>query len=280
MLNRPIPQILLATFAFAIMNTFAKNLSGFPPLQVVFFRALGTWIFIFPYMVYNKVPIIGNNVKFLALRGIVGVISLACFFMAVQIMPLGSAVSIRYLGPIFGAILAYYFLKEKISLLQWLSFVISFSGVIILKGFDLRISTYALLLVLNSALFIGVVFVLLRYLGTREHHLTIINYFMVTSLLVSLFSITAWRMPVGEEWIPVVGIGTTGLFGQILMTQAFQKETASVLAPFKYMELVYALLIGFFFLGETYEWLPFSGIGLIVLGMILNVWGKRKGAVD
>lgn len=276
MLNRPIPQILLATLAFAVMNTFAKNLSGFHPLQVVFFRALGTWVFIFPYMLYNKVPIIGNNVKFLVLRGVVGVISLACFFMAVQIMPLGSAVSIRYLGPIFGAVLAFYFLKEKISLLQWFSFVVSFSGVIVLKGFDLRISTYALLLVLNSAVFVGIVFVLIRYLATREHHLTIINYFMVISLAVSLFFIPHWRMPTGEEWIPVVGIGTMGLFGQVLMTQAFQKETTSVLAPFKYMELVYALLIGFFFLGETYEWIPFLGIGLIILGMLLNVWGKKQ----
>ncbi|MFT4663494.1 MAG: drug/metabolite transporter (DMT)-like permease [Polaribacter sp.] len=276
MLNRPIPQILLATLAFAIMNTFAKELSTFHPLQVVFFRAFGTWIFIFPYMLYNKVPLIGNNVKFLMLRGVVGVISLACFFMAVQMMPLGSAVSIRYLGPIFGAVLAYFYLKEKITLVQWLSFAVSFTGVIVLKGFDLRISTYALLLVLNSALFVGIVFVLLRYLGTREHHLTIINYFMVTSLFVSLFSMAYWRMPNGAEWIPVVGIGTTGLFGQLLMTKAFQKETTSVLAPFKYMELVYALLIGFFFLGETYEWIPFSGIALIILGMVLNVWGKPK----
>ncbi len=277
MLNRPIPQILLATLAFAIMNTFAKELSEFHPLQVVFFRAFGTWIFIFPYMLYNKVPVIGTNVKFLFLRGAVGVTSLACFFMAIQIMPLGSAVSIRYLGPIFGAVLAYFFLKEKISWLQWFSFVVSFTGVIILKGFDLRISTYALLLVLNSALFVGIVFVLVRYLATREHPLTIINYFMVISLIVSLFSMAFWRMPIGAEWVPVVGIGTTGLVGQLLMTQAFQKETTSVLAPFKYMELVYALLIGFFFLGETYEWIPFSGIILIILGMVLNVWGKKRG---
>lgn len=276
MLNRPIPQILLATLAFAIMNTFAKNLSAFHPLQVVFFRAFGTFIFIFPYMVYKRVSIIGTHVRFLVLRAVVGFISLATFFMAVQEMPLGSAVSIRYLGPIFGAILAFFFLKEKINIWQWMSFAIAFSGVIVLKGFDFRIETYGLLLVLNSALFVGVVFVLLRYLGTREHHLTIINYFMMACLIGSLFFVQYWRMPIGEEWIPVTGIGICGLAGQILMTQAFQKETTSVLAPFKYMELVYALLIGFFFLGETYEWLPFSGIGLIIVGMVLNVWAKGK----
>ncbi|MFK7808587.1 MAG: DMT family transporter [Saprospiraceae bacterium] len=276
MLNRPIPQILLATFAFAIMNTFAKNLSDFHPLQVVFFRAIGTFVFVFPFMIHKKVSIVGTHVKALLVRAVVGFISLASFFIVVQEMPLGSAVSIRYLGPIFGAILAYFFLKERISIWQWVSFMIAFSGVIVLKGFDLRIGTYGLLLVLNSAVFVGIVFVMLRYLGTREHHLTIINYFMMVSILGSLFFVRHWRMPVGEEWLPVVGIGLCGLAGQILMTQAFQKETTSVLAPFKYMELVYALLIGFFFLGETYEWLPFSGIGLIIFGMILNVWAKPK----
>ena len=79
MLHRPIPQILLASFAFAIMNTLAKNLETFHPLQVVFFRAMGTFIFIFPYMVYHKIPIIGTHVKFLLMRAVFGFISLASF---------------------------------------------------------------------------------------------------------------------------------------------------------------------------------------------------------
>ena len=114
-MSQGIRFILLATFAFAFMNALAKELSGFHPLQVVFFRALGTWIFIFPYMIAKKVPIKGHNIKPLLARGILGVLSLACFFIAVQRIPLGSAISIRYLGPIFGAIMAYYYLKEKVN---------------------------------------------------------------------------------------------------------------------------------------------------------------------
>ena len=48
--------MLIAAFAFAWMNLMAKYLQGFHPLQVVFFRAFGTFIFIFPYMIYKKVP--------------------------------------------------------------------------------------------------------------------------------------------------------------------------------------------------------------------------------
>ena len=275
-MSQGIRYILFATFAFAIMNVMAKQLSDFHPMQVVFFRAMGTWIFIFPYMLYYKVPIKGKHIKFLIARGIVGVLSLACFFIAVQRIPLGSAISIRYLGPIFGAGLAYYYLKEKVNWIQWLSFAVAFSGVIVLKGFDIRIDFISLSLLILSAILVGGVFVLLRYLGDKEHFLTIINYFMMCALILSICFVQYWRMPISEEWYPVCGIGITGLIGQVYMTKAFQTEDTSVLAPFKYMELIYAIVMGYFIFGETYELLPMMGIILIIGGMLTNVWAKGK----
>lgn len=276
MISKGIVFILIATFAFAIMNAMAKELSEFDPMQVVFFRAFGTFAFIFPTMLLHKIPIIGNNPKYLFLRGLVGVISLSTFFMALQKVPLGSAISIRYLGPIFGVVMAAFFLKEKVKNLQWLSFIIAFSGVIVLKGFDIRIDRLSFVLLLISALFVGMVFVLVRYLSSKEHYLTIINYFMVVSILFSLLFINSWRMPIGNEWYPVLGIGVLGLIGQVFMTRAFQTENTSMLAPFKYMELVWALIMGYFLFGESYSWLPLLGIILIIVGMMLNVYSKNK----
>jgi len=276
MLSKGIIYILIATLSFAVMNIIVKDISNLPALQVVFFRAFGSFVFIFPYMLHKRVSIIGHQPKFLLLRGVVGVISLATFFLAIQRIPLGSAISIRYLGPIFGAGLAAYFLKEKINKGQWISFIIAFSGVIILKGFDLRIDFISLGLALISAIFVGMVFVLVRYLGAREHYLTIINYFMVISMLVGICSFPWWQMPVGREWISVISVGIFGLIGQIFMTQAFQLEETNVLAPFKYMELIYALILGYFLFGETYRPLAFAGIILILVGMLLNVFAKSK----
>jgi len=274
--NRGIVFILIATLSFAIMNVLAKALTGLHFSQIVFFRALGTFVFIFPYMLVTGISLTGNNPKLLTLRAITGLISLATFFMAIQIIPLGSAISIRYIGPIFGAILAYFYLKEDVNKWQWLSFAIAFSGVVLLKGFDLRVSTLGLLLSMTSAFFIGIVFVLIRYLATREHYMTIIYYFMVAAILGSLFFIPEWRTPISNEWYAVCLIGIFGLIGQIFMTQAFSLQEASVLAPFKYMEIVYALIMGFIFFGEGYTFLALIGIFLIVGGMILNVLAKKK----
>ena len=276
MISKGVAYILLATFSFSIMNLLAKDLSGLHAMQMVFFRTMGTFIFLFPYMLYKRISIIGNNPGLLSARAIVGLISLATFFMAIQRIPLGSAISIRYLGPIFGAVFAFFFLKEKINGKQWLSFAISFICVLILKGVDLRIDNFSLILVLISALFVGIVFMLLRYLGDKEHYMTIINYFMMYSIAVSLFFIPYWRMPLPSEYLSVCSIGIFGLIGQLFMTRAFQLEETSVLAPFKYMELVYALMLTYVFFGETYT--LYAGIGMvfIISGMLLNVYVKDR----
>ncbi len=267
--------ILIATFAFAWMNIQAKNLSNFNPLQVVFFRAIGTFVFILPYMLIQKVSLIGKQPKLLFLRAITGFLSLAAFFWAVQRISVGAAISIRYVGPVFAALLSYYFLKEKVNRWQWLSFIIAFSGVLFLKGVDTSLDMFSFFLVLFSALMVGIVFVLIRYLSAKEHILTIIFYFMVVCIIGSLFSVPYWRWPVSGEWFYVCSIGVFGLFGQVLMTQAFKLEETSTLAPFKYMELIYAVAIGFFLLGEHYTIGALLSMGLIIFGMVFNVYSKR-----
>lgn len=276
MITKGIAFILLATLSFSVMNLIAKDLSTLPAMQVVFFRAFGTFFFVFPYMLYKRINIIGNNPMLLSLRATVGLISLATFFMAIQRMPLGSAISIRYLGPIFGAVLAYLFLKEKVNGKQWLSFALAFLGVIVMKGVDFRIDNFSFFLILISALFVGMVFVLIRYLGDKEHYLTIINYFMMFCIVASLFFIPQWQWPLPSQYFSILSIGIFGLIGQVFMTRAFQLEETSVLAPFKYMELVFALIFTYFIFEETYTPIAFLGMTMIIAGMLLNVFFKNK----
>ncbi len=275
-LFKGILYILIATFSFAWMNLLARYLSEMHPLQVVFFRAFGTFAFIFPYMLYKRIPVVGKEVFWLSVRGVIGFISLAAFFMVIQRIPLGSAISIRYIGPAFSVILAVIFLKEKVKYLQWISLLIAIAGVFVLKGADLRIDEFSFFLAILSAVLVGAVFTLIRYLGPKEHALTIINYFMVTSIIGSLFFIGNWRMPIGNEWLWVILIGIFGMIGQVFMTRAFQLADTNTIAPFKYMELVYALGLGLIFLDEEHSYMALLGMLLIIIGMVLNVYVKKK----
>ncbi|WP_236642040.1 DMT family transporter [Dokdonia sinensis] len=274
---RGVIYMLIAAFAFSWMNLFAKYLENFHPLQVVFFRAFGTFIFIFPFMLSRKLPIIGKNVFWLSFRGVLSFVSLALYFIVIQRIPLGSAVALRYTAPVFSAVFALIFLKEYVKFWQWIAIAISIAGAFVMKEVDLRIDTLSFTLVILSSILVGGVFTIVRYLGSREHYLTIINYFMVFSIVGSLFFLSKWRMPVGQEWWYVCGIGVFGLFGQVFLTRAFQLADTATVAPIKYMELVYALLLGYFIFGETYGFYPMIGMGLLIFGMLLNLWVKQRG---
>lgn len=275
-LLRGILYILISTFAFAWMNLLARYLSDLHPLQVVFFRAFGTFVILFPYMLYKKVSILGTHRAWLTIRGVVGFLSIALFFWVIQRIPLGSAISIRYVAPAFSVLLAVIFLKEKVKIWQWIGLLLAIVGVFVLKGSDMRIDGLSFVLIMVSAVLLGIVFTMLRYLGSKEHFLTIINYFMVACMLGSLAFLHKWQMPTDNEWIWLGTIGLFGLVGQVFMTKAFQEAETNVIAPFKYMELLYALLLGSIFLEETYAYYALIGMSLIVVGMILNVMIVKK----
>jgi drug/metabolite transporter (DMT)-like permease len=75
-------------------------------MQVVFFPVLGIFIFIFPWMVFKGIPTKGKEPGFLLLRALAGFFFLALFFYALQRIPVGSAISIRYVSPIFASLFA------------------------------------------------------------------------------------------------------------------------------------------------------------------------------
>ena len=127
-----------------------------------------------------------------------------------------------------------------------------------------------------SAVSVGMVFVLIRKIGTREHPMVIINYFMVIAMLVGgIFMIPFWKTPVGNDWYFFISLGIIGFFGQVFMTKAFQLEDASRVGPIKYAEAIFALIIGWIWLDDTYTFFSLAGIGLIMAGMFLNVLVKK-----
>jgi len=264
--------MLICTLSFTMMNAIVKHMEHLPAFELVFFRSISSCLICFALLSAKNIPVLGRQRKLLAIRGLVGVSSMALFFLAMQEIPFGSAVSLRYLSPIFAAILAVFYLKEKIKPVQWLFFFMAFLGVVLLKGFDLRINGIGLTYILFSAALSGWVYVLIRKIGPGEHPLVVVNYFMFIASLAGLIAaIPIWIWPQGSEWLILSSIGIFGFVGQLYMTKAFQIEAASKIAPMKYMEAIFALLLAWIWFGEKYAYLALLGICLILAGMLLNV---------
>lgn len=215
--------------------------------------------------------------KLLVLRGLIGFVAMTLFFMSIKHLSMGSAVSIRYISPIFAAILALLLLKEKIKYLQWLCFVIAVIGVFILKGFDSDMNSLGLMFAVLSAFFTGLVFIVIRRIGSSDHPIVVVNYFMIIAALLSgVLALPKWINPTGFEWITLLSLGVFGFFGQYYMTKAMQLGEVNQIAPLKYIEVIFTMLIGVIWLHEIYSLTSVLGVFLILLGLTLNSIIKRE----
>ena len=269
--------MLISTLAFACMNSTVKYLADVNTYQIVFFRSLGSLVFTFGFLLKNKIPRIGKNNTLLICRAVFGATSMMLFFMSVKYLSIGTAVSLRYVAPIFASIFAVFLLKEKIKRLQWCFFVISLLGVFVLKGFDDQLNTTGLILVMLASILSGLVYVIISKIGKSEHPIVIVNYFMVfATLLGGILSIHNWVTPAGNEWLFLMLLGVFGYFGQVYMTKAFQTASTNIVAPIKYFEVIYTATFGVFIFGEIYTFWSLLGISLIIGGLILNIWYTSK----
>lgn len=268
---------MVSVVSFAIMNIVAKYLTSFNVYQIVFLRSIGTLVFTIPFLLKHKISVLGNNKKLLLTRAVLGVLSLTLFFQSLYYLKVGLAVSLRYVSPIFALLFASMILKERIRTPQVFFIVLSFIGVLIIKNFGGEVNSLGLLYVLLSAFFLGLIFVVIRKIGPTEHPMVIINYFMVATFIFGGFmSIFHWRNPNLLEWILFLSIGILGFLGQFFMTKAFQHSETNLIAPLKYMEVVFSILFGFLFFGDSYTHLTLLGVGLILTGLIVNVYLKNR----
>lgn len=271
--------MIFSVAAFALMNALVKYLTTFNVYQIVFFRSIGTLAFTIPLIIKYKVPILGINKKLLLIRGAAGVISLTCFFQSLNYLDVGTAVSLRYTSPIFAAIFALFFLKEKILPIQWFLFLLTFSGVLLIKGFGNNVDLIGLVLVFISAVFLGLIFIVIRKIGDQENPLVIINYFMIMAFIFGgLMSINKWKTPSLTEWFLLLSLGVFGYLGQLYMTKALQSHETNIVAPLKYLEVVFMIIIGASWFGEIYNFFTLLGVLLILMGLIYNIYIKKKDA--
>lgn len=269
--------MLISTLSFACMNALVKYLVSFPTLQIVFFRALGSLMITFIYLKKQRINQWGNQKQLLIYRGIVGVTSMILFFWGVHYISVGSAVTLRYIAPLFAGLLAVIYLKETIKPLQWLFFISAFFGVYLIKNYDASGSNFGVFLVLLAAFFSAVVYILISKIGNKDHPVVVVHYFMLIATLVGgVGSLFFWRSPSLYELILLLSLGIFGFFGQLYMTKAFQNAEAHMVAPFKYVEVIFTMLFGVFILHENYELLHIVGTFLVIVSLVFNVLYKIR----
>jgi drug/metabolite transporter (DMT)-like permease len=268
--------MLASTFFFALMNVCIKQVGHIPAMEIVFFRCLVSLLICLFILNRENMAWQGSNRKLLLARGIFGTIALYTFFITLRDMPLGTAVTIQYMSPIFTTIIAIFLLGEKVKHLQWLFFILSFAGVMVIKGFDSRISVSMLAIGITSAIASAFAYNMVRSLKEKEHPIVVVLHFQIigtiAGLAVTLFN---WKVPVGMDWLYLFLIGVFTQLGQENLTKALQLERIANVSILNYLGVIYALGFGYMFFNEQYGVVALSGILLVLIGVVLNYFYLR-----
>ncbi|MFT6135538.1 MAG: drug/metabolite transporter (DMT)-like permease [Cyclobacteriaceae bacterium] len=264
--------MLFAVFVFSLMKVFVKTLSHLPVIEIILFRAIISLFISLFFLIRQKVPVFGKNKPLLLGRGITGAIALTLNFYLIQQIPLATVSTLTYLAPVFSTLIGIFLVKERVKHIQWLFFAISFAGILVIQGFDARISTIHLVMGITTSLFMGLAYNFVRRLNTTEHPLVIIFYFPLVLLpIASVWTYYVWIPPAGMDWFYLLMVGLSTQIAQFFMTKAYQQSEISTVSILNYLGIVFSLALGFYFFDETFNLMTYLGMGMVLAGVVLNV---------
>lgn len=279
-----------AVTAFVAMQVLIKSTEGrVPPGEVVFFRSFFAFPVIIAWLAWTHELHVGWRTEHPmshVWRGVVGTSAMGLGFAGLQLLPLPEVTAISYAMPILTVIFAAMFLGEQVRLVRIFAVGLGMTGVVIVLAPQLGSFSegeagagraLGAVLVLMGAVFAALAQIFLRKMVATERAATVVLYFTLSSTLFSLLTIPfGWVRPSGTDLALLVGAGLLGGVGQGLLTSAYRFAHASVVAPFDYASMIFAIAIGYFLFAEVPTSQTLAGGALIVAAGILIIWRESR----
>ncbi|MBM3604145.1 MAG: DMT family transporter [Alphaproteobacteria bacterium] len=291
---RPLQGILLkclSVLLFIVMSALIKTTGNLdvavPPGQQVFFRSFFALPLILGWLMWQRELLSGlrtSRPMGHVYRGVIGTASMALSFWALSLLPLPEVTALSYAAPLLVVIFAGMFLGEDVRLFRLSMVGLGLIGVLIVLSPQLGDTTptdpnriLGAVVALGSAIFAALAHIFIRKLAQVERTTAIVFWFTITSTVLSFLTIPfGWIMPDASTMALLIGIGLIGGLGQVCLTAAYRFADASVVAPFDYTSMIFAVLIGWFVFGEAPTLTVLAGAALVVLAGILILWREHR----
>ena len=281
---------IASVLVFIVMAALIKSTSAHvPPGQAVFFRSLFAIPVIVAWLAWRRelrqglrtVQPMGH-----VWRGVVGTTAMGLGFAGLAYLPLPEVTAIGYAAPLLTVVFAAMFLGEEVRVFRLSAVALGLAGVLIVlsprvtalsDGAVGTAETLGAMLVLGGAVFAALAQVFVRKLVLTESTSAIVFWFSATATLLSLVTLPfGWVMPNGREAAILIAAGVLGGIGQILLTSGYREADASVVAPFEYVSMLFALAFGYFLFDEVPTATMLFGAFLVVTAGILIIWRERS----
>ena len=279
---------------FVLMAALIKESSKMVPAgEAVFFRSFFALPIIFGWLWLSGH--MASGLKVVSFfdhfwRGLVGTLAMAFMFLGLGLLPLPEVTAISYSAPILTVVFAAAMLREKVRLIRFAAVFMGFIGVLIILyprlsvisleqkfSFEARGALYVLL----GATFMALAHIFIRKLTKTETASAIVFYFTISSCFWSALTMPfGWVIPNMFTFGILLLAGLLGGFGQIFLTTAYKYSEASMVAPFEYISILFAIVLGYFVFGELPTLTVLVGSLVVISAGILIIWREHRLGVE
>jgi drug/metabolite transporter (DMT)-like permease len=291
---------IASAFCFTVMAALIRWIGeDVPSGEIVFARSAFALV---PILIWLAVQGQLSDVKTSRpgghfIRSSVGVAAMFCMFSGLARIPLPDATMIHYASPLITVALAAIVLGEPLRVPRLVAVLLGLAGVAVMfwphlvdgrmqraiasgEGEGMRALEGALF-ALGGAFFTACAMIQIRRLVQTETTASVVFFFTIFSSLFSLATLPfGWVWPAPSTAAALVAIGFLGGVGQIFLTSGYRYAEASVIAPFEYTTLIWALSIGWLAFGDLPGWFGLAGGLVVILSGIIVIRDERRRGIE
>jgi drug/metabolite transporter (DMT)-like permease len=261
---------VLAVLLFTVMDTIGKSLTASYPVQQV------VWARYFFNLVALSllIPILGVGrlvrTRHLGLqigRGALVALATLCLFTAISVVPLADAYAITFAAPLLVTLFSIPLLGERVGWRRWTAVLIGFAGVLIVIRPGFVALHWAMLMPLVTAVCFALYQILTRKLAGMPGETAFAMLFylsLVGALVLSAIVPFFWHPVMPSHWGPMAAMGLLGAVGHLLLIRALTLTPASLVAPFTYSQIIWAIGLGYLVFGDLPDGWMLIGCGVII----------------
>ena len=281
---------IASALIFAVMSGLVRYLgAAYPVGQVVFFRsafAIVPVVVIFAWRRELEAAVRMGRPFGHAGRGLTAIGGMFCNFSALARLPIVDATAISFASPLITVAMAALLLKERVRVYRWSAVVVGFLGVLVMLVPHLDFSGATAAATggaigagygLAGAFFSALSIIQTRHLTKSETTSSIVFYFSLICAFAGLVTLPfGWNTPSWSELAALIGIGLCGGLAHIVLTESYRWAPASLVAPFDYTSMLWALVLGYLAFGEFPTTLGFLGAAIIAGAGLFVIWRERQ----
>ncbi len=211
-------------------------------------------------------------------RAVIGLTTMLLAFSALAYLPLAESTTIGFAAPLFAVALSALILKEKVGRHRWSAVMLGFVGVlVVMRPGGAHVPEIGLLLAILSAFGVGVVTITIRQIGRTEGTQTTVLWFSLLSMLAlaPLLPFFA-RAHDLRTWGILLALGLFGGLGQLCLTSSLRFAPVSVVVPFDYTQLLWAVLLGSLLFGNHPPATTWAGAVVIIASGLYTLYREHK----